>query len=348
MIRRLIMSEEINGLLGNPNISNLDKYLELRQVALLGKGPNTSRLINFDTQDEELNALLVLLEIELILEAGDMQGYELEVLFKMVQQSTAFPKGLMNFENDVTKVYLRVKYNDLYNDYQYLFSGSVETYKFMELVNKKLTTLSNIPDSDDDNLTNLVAELNVKVIEYCLLAGADFRKKNILKFIDGSLGISEPLPASDVSVRVNEKLNGTAREVFKLISNERFVLYVQYEMFVNQADLPILKRIAITNLLLLVCNFLENNIALLPKYYTNIHLNKIVRLFMIPMELDVESIVAQMIVDGKLPLGTCIDQMNETIIFGDYPSDYDSFDTHIKGVCDMVENISSMINNTNI
>ena len=348
----IMLSNEVTETLNNRSIPNIDKYLYLRQIIYKNTESEANQLVDnlpLDSEDDELAALMILLKIEFILEFRELDIYEVDSLNKMVLLSSAFPKGPFNVQNNPTRQYIRVKYNDLYNDFQYLFNPTVTIFRFMELVNKKLTTLSNIPDTEDDNVIDLAVDLYLKVVDYCLLAGSDFRKKNILKFLDETLGISQATSVdSTIANRFNKKVDDSIRGIFTLLNEEKFILFTQYETFWTNSKAPIVKKIAKTNSSLLVSNFLENNISLLPKYYMNIHLDKITQLFIIPTDLDIEGLVSQMIINGKLPPGTCIDQMEQTIIFGEFQPEYKNFDTHVQEVSEMVDEIANLIHNTNI
>lgn len=347
-----MIPNEVAITLNSHSISNIQKYLFLRQRIYQSIESEANQLIDdlpLDNEDEELSTLMILLKIEFILEFREIGVYEIETLCKMIQLSGAFPKGPFNVQNNPTRQYIRVKYNDLYNDFQYLFNPTVTIFRFMELVNKKLTTLSSIPDTEDDNVIDLAVELYLKVVDYCLLAGSDFRKKNILKFLDETLGISKATKVdSTIAIKFNKKVEESVRGLFTILNEEKFILFKQYETFLTNSKAPIVKRIANTNSSLLISNFLENNISLLPKYYMNIHLDKITQLFVIPTNLDIEALVSQMIINGKLPPGTCIDQMEQTVMFGEFQPDYNKFDSHVQEVSEMVDQIAALIHNTNI
>lgn len=346
-------SNECIRLLKDASVANIDKYLQLKRIFYENDETTANTFLDnlpLENDDEELDTLMIILKIELIVELREIDVNEIEFLLKKIQMSSAFPAGHFNIQNNTpTRQYIWVKYSDLYNDFQYLFNPNVTIFKFMELVNKKLTTLSSIPETDNDSVIDLAVELYLKVVEYCLLAGSDFRKKNILKFLDETLGISNPTSCStEISQRFNIALNESVRNTFTLINSEKFILFTQFEDFIKNSRAPITRRIARTNSSLLVSNFLENNISLLPKYYMNIHLDKITQLFIIPTKLDIEELVSQMIIDGKLPLGTCIDQIEQTIMFGEFTSEYNSFDTHVQDVSEMVDKIANLIQDTNI
>ncbi|CUM47132.1 unnamed protein product [Debaryomyces fabryi] len=351
-IKLIMISNEVADTLNSHLMSSIEKYLYLKQKIYQNIESEANQIIDnlpLDSDNEELSALMILLKIEFILEFREIGIYEIESLNKMIQLSGAFPKGPFNVQNNPTRQYIRVKYNDLYNDFQYLFNPTITIFRFMELVNKKLTTLSNIPDTEDDNVIDLAVDLYLKVVDYCLLAGSDFRKKNILKFLDETLSISQVTKVdSTIANKFNKKVEESVRGLFTLLNEEKFILFKQYEAFLANSKAPIVKRIAKTNSSLLISNFLENNISLLPKYYMNIHLDKITQLFIIPTNLDIEALVSQMIISGKLPPGTCIDQMEQTLIFGEFQPDYSIFDSHVQEVSEMVDQIANLIHNTNL
>lgn len=213
-----------------------------------------------------------------------------------------------------------IKYHDLVTDYQYLFQS--RSFNAMDLVQKKLNLLSSI-----EAATPLFENILEKTVFLFLVAGADYRRQNVLDTLASKQLIAACRCQSlrhllELSLRNSilprDFVTGLAEE----LSSNIFVKYV-----LNEYRHTIQLRID------------EANISMLPKFYSSITYLRIQLLLQFPG--DVENLVFEMVSLKKLPEGTKIDQVRQLVVFPLEPLLYDILNTHTKKVLSVVDELSS-------
>lgn len=341
--------EDINNIVDSTDLLESQKFYSLVQVTSdvnFPKEKYESGDIGFSQEDQDLKSLIALCKIEILLREAKVSSDEIQPLFNSIQLEVG-SKGRASLQNSPTKIYLRIKSNDLLGDYRWISGKESSNFKLMELVNKKLNLISAIPDSEDAILVSLSVDLYVKVLEYCLLAGADFRKHNLLKFLDSTLEIFSQRKSSFLTWAIHAKLSQETRDLVAMMLRGRIISYGLYKKFLESSREPVIRFLWKAENPMLACNFMEYNVLLLPKYYQAIQMRKILMLFPIPFKVNVEEIVSLMILESKLPLNSCIDQLRGILFLGNKTSDDERLDIHIRHVCELVDQIANTITSEN-
>ncbi|KAL7665562.1 PCI domain-containing protein [[Candida] zeylanoides] len=319
-------------------LSDREKMAQIRVLATAEpEGVRDQIIVDPSTP---LGLWLGLLKIEL--HDNTVRSNALDTVYTQVQRG--IPRGLSGFTNDPTMVYNKVKFEDLSSDYHFHLSSHSgatpsESKKLMDLVNKKLLLVSNVPESvysTSDECVNLVVSIYLKVLHYLLLAGCEYLKKNLLNHLDKTLSITGA-SAHPVATRFNAALSSSTRDYFVATVAHKLIAWTQFErFFISQPLLP--RAVAVQN-------HLENNIYSLSRYYDNIMLTKVEELTSVrsaatfaARPIVIENLIASMISFNKMPPGTQLDQLDSVVYFG-APEPKDS----VTDLCELVEVISEMI-----
>ncbi|CAH2355955.1 hypothetical protein CLIB1423_40S00232 [[Candida] railenensis] len=365
----------ISKVLSSPTLSDNEVILEIERIASSGADLRAisdqivipSLEINAETP--ALTLKLALLKIELNCFA---RSKWIESLFSQISKAV-LPRGLSAFtSSDTAVLYIKIKYEDLYSDYQFLavkdadsiaadlaaggsenISSQASHPKFMDLINKKLTLLNNIPErtySTKGSICLLVASIYRKVIDLLLLTGNDFLKRNLLHHLNEKLritGNSNSLAAgSPNSSALIENFNGIFTPLscsfFKTTIEGRLVAFNQFHQFVTSYDSGLyVRQIASLFLSALLENHYENNVYNLSKYYDNISLHKIGNLLQPSSghsDFNFEELISKMISNDKLPPGTTLDQLEQTLHFPVQESYH-----RMQDICDIIEEVTNLI-----
>lgn len=197
--------------------------------------------------------------------------------------------------NDVTlNEFLKLKYQDIHSDY--LLLNLINQNKIIELINKKLTLVSSSPE-------NMKADLVKKIIELLIVLNYDFRKPEILKFID-KLKQSVGIEFQD--------------DLFSKLLNNELIHINEFECFLESVQTKWILKLPKSKL---IENLIQTNLSTLPLVYKSIKLQNINRLFGI--EVD-ESSISKMISDDNL--NGKINQLNQCLVFDDFQPENNIFD----------------------
>lgn len=342
-------------LLSNDSIPNIDKLIELQHlVGVLPYYVEPEKLVDrlpFDKykDDREISSMLRFAQIQLHLCFREKEFHHdrIEEAFKCVQLDK-------RPQPDNSDLYLRIKYTDLLTDYQYLFAPTVTDVQFVELINKKLLLVNSLPETyAKSSIRWLTREVEFKVLFFVLLNGSDFRKKNILAYLaESNLFTMSEISGPDIEL-IYKKFHDHSsilKEYFDLTLAGKFIPYEKFdELLAFFTELPLLHQLITLKKDMLVENYLENNIALLPRFYESIYIDKIRTRFVDIGRDRLEDLLHRMIVKEKLPPGTAIDQLEGLVVFGTdaEDADYDKFNEHVKDVSELVSKIETMVSGSN-
>lgn len=273
--------------------------------------------------DPQWKLISRLVEAETVLANDENPDFDNHL--KAIHADSNFPKTRHN-ENQL-EWYMRILYYDLFTDYHSLFAPIVSTPKLLDLVSKKLTVITNVPDNislDPQLYHALLDPIFVKMAHYVILADGDFRRQGIIARLKELMPPVDPI---------------TSR-CLQLVGERKFVPLDLWTHAMEVFDAPITRRLIKSHRLVLRYNHIETNILCLPRYYDNITIEKLPQLFNEDIA-NLESVVNSMIVSGKLPDGTRIDQLQNIIEFRDLrPA---STNAKSARVCKMVDAITRMI-----
>lgn len=269
----------MDSILANPD--DVYKYNEIRKYL----GSDFSKLEELNHViakcSGELQLLLKLIKVELLMNYGIGEG--VDQLFNEININSY---KINDFDNK-SVVLIKLKYNDLWTDYQYLIRSLTKNYKFIDLINKKLVLVNNI---DDENLKN---ELFLKITQYLIISNYDFRKVNLFQYVK-----SLELPLDTITA-----------ELLDLNLNQKFIKLSHFKQFLDNCH-GIIKYLDYNKLIEF---HIENNISILPNYYKSISMTKLETMF--TLKLNYERIISEMIINDNLPFGTKINQTNQMVIF---------------------------------
>lgn len=328
----------IDKLLSNDHIPNVNKLIELQHTLFLmpyiGDVDEVVKGLPFEKyeQDDEKSMILKLYQLQLHLYVGgnEIDYSRVEESFKWIQNNKLHITKLSNTSDNLALLYLKIKYNDVLTDYQYLFAPTVDEYKFIDFINKKLMIINSLPDEVE--IQELVNEIKIKIIIAALLCGNDFRKRNIFNYI-----IESNFDIEKASIK----------NYFALSLSNKFIPFKLFEEFLHDVKDACVIFNRLSNKSFLINNYLENNISLLPNYYDSIYLSRINGLFHNIGLNELEDLIQQMITNNKLPPQTRIDQINGILLFNnDLNNSNKSFgmlNNHIKDVGDIINNISTSL-----
>lgn len=364
----------ISQILNSPTLLDNEKILGIEKTASNGADRRaiSDQIViptaEINSETPALTLKLALLKIELNCFA---RSKWIESLFLQILK-TVLPRGLSAFtSSNTTVLYIKIKYEDLYSDYQFLavedadsiaadppaggseeISGKASHPKFMDLINKKLTLLNNIPEdaySTKGSISSLAASIYRKVIDLLLLTGNDFLKRNLLHHLNEKLRITANFnslaagsPNSNALIEnFNSIFTPLSSSFFKKTIEGRLVAFNQFHQFVTSYDSGLYVR-QISGLFYntLMENHYENNIYNLSKYYDNISLHKI-EILLQPSDhtnFNFEELISKMILNDKLPPGTTIDQLDQTLHFPVQESYH-----RMQDICDIIEEITTLI-----
>lgn len=276
-----------------------------------------------DDAAPDKEAVLTLYQIELLVCYSAERNYAaIEQRFKLLA-----PLSMMNQLDHGTLTNLtRVKYHDLYTDYQFLFAPDVKELKLMDLVTKKLTVLALCNSSD-----TLARSIQTKIYIYYLLCGSDFRKRSVTSYL-----AEEKIPQRDYAAPIRAfqtcHASGTLipLAVYQALVSHLETTYALFHAVLGSHGSQFLET------------FLEGNLSKLGHYYLSITLARIQTLLLGDSSpIDVEDLLYRMIITKKFPEGTTIDQMSQMLRIGAQPQKYDPFNAHVKRVCDTVETLAT-------
>lgn len=299
-----------------------------RQLCLLVPFPcsdlpkYTAILQSRQSDSVEVSAVLTMTEVEILLFYGtDYPNLQ----YAEQKLKSLAPLGLKS-QSDGVNCYVKLKYHDLLTDYQF-FYGPERELRSMDLVNKKLNALTWISEFDHP----IVADLQLKILLFYLMSGADFRKRNVKQYL--------------LEEQIFQKSYGEAIDSYKEayvkrpLTNPR--LFHAFLEATSQID-GLFHFVCSKYPTQLLENFLNVNISKLPQYFTSVHVERIYQLLLEgKQEVDIEDIIYRMIVANELPNGTNIDQLQGLVRFGQATPEYNDFNSHVRSICKLVDNISS-------
>lgn len=302
-------------------LERLQSYFLSLPPSEFGTLDDTLAILTPHNASADKATVLKLFTIEALLYLGEkINPQKIDDLFKLLAGLSV--KRIEGSQSNLT----RLKYLDLLSDYQFLLSDDVRDLKLIELVSKKLNFLVSEDESEP-----LVRDIQAKVLVFYLLCGSDFRKKNVYKYLNDEDVFSRGFPLA-IQNFVSLSLSGA------LVPIDAYSQFVDHLNSLSVEFRSIYKKHS-ENFLE---NFLETNLEKLPKYYKTIKVSRIQSLLLKGNKLvDIEELICRMINSKKLPSGTKIDQLDDIVDFGDDLSKYDSFNAHIKKVCNLVESLAS-------
>lgn len=263
-----------------------------------------------------------LLRVELLLfySIGPVDHSSIQLSLKCLESLLSKPEV-----DDNSNALFKVKYHDLLTDYQFCFTDSTKRLRLVDLINKKLNFLKSICGNEP-----LVHDIQLKILLLYILSEADLRKRNIYQYLkeEGVFSRGYPVPIKEYVL-----LSTGSR----LMSISAFNNLTEHLL----AHFPFFKHLLERHHVQLLEYYLENNIQRLPRYFKSIRLVKIPLLLCYKQEeVDIEDLVFRMIVGKQLPEGTRIDQLQEMVFFGPKVEKYDSMNTRMKRVCEMVDSLA--------
>lgn len=295
---------------------------------------------------------LLLTKIELI---NHKKSIELDTLYGLIQKHIP-SGGIPAFIKDLSLLYTKIQYEDLLSDYQLLTKPDFP--KLMDLVNKKLILVNNVPDlvygsgsEGSEELLRLVVSIYMKIIDYLLLTGNDFLKLKLLHQLNEKLkitslaGVKESTAMEDgvegdkLSFKLNLELPEVTRSLFLKTIKRKLVPLDLFTQFVQCNFNPYIRNFSQGYF---IENHLENNVYVLSKYYDIVSFKKIEMLLLpVPPSCTInsmEEIISNMISSDRLPIGTKIDQFDQTLYFP-LESTYDK----TRDICEIIDEISNLI-----
>jgi hypothetical protein len=139
-------------------------------------------------------------------------------------------------------------------------------------------------------------------------------------------------------------LTPAVENAFRLVNDNRLVPIEAFNQFLALVDglyKLLFRKLDQTQLL---ANLLENNIVTLTKYYSSIQIDQIYSIFgLSPASVDVELIIATMIMKNKFQSNCKIDQINNIVIFDDGPVADPLLKDHILQVGALATHITNQI-----
>lgn len=309
-------------------LDNVGKMIELQHSLLI-----TPYLTDVDSaidkipfykyQDNEAmsNMLkLYCIQLRLFFSEERIDYDRVEADFKLVSS----PHLLLKSTNE-DELYLRIVYHDILSDYQYLMSSDTTEFKFIDVINKKLVLVNTFPSIRTEKIDWFWREIHLKMLICALLNGTDFRKKNILNHL------------SEISLEIKKPI----QTYLDLTLANKFIPYDVYEQFLYEIKAyPLFSKLIRLDNNQLRNNFLENNIAQLPMYYSSILLSRI-NSFIYDIGNEIEPLIHHMIINNKLPSQTTIDQIRGVVVFGQESPSHDKVNSHIKDVAELINDISN-------
>ena len=222
---------------------------------------------------------------------------------ELIREIVSLPISVSIDENDFNNMFIKVKYNDLNTDLQYLLND-IQYNKFTELINKKIINAKSVPTSNP-NHKELTYLLNLKILQLYLISNYDFRKVNIINYLNENLNL--------------EALDPETTGLFRSASTTPFIMYETFNRIL-QHDFQnnYFSIVQTMDKRRLSINLLENNIVKLGKYFKSINIQRIYQMFNLsPQEIDLEALLFEMILQKKLSSNTKIDQLKNLVEFGE-------------------------------
>ncbi|KAF7999376.1 hypothetical protein HF325_006052 [Metschnikowia pulcherrima] len=271
-----------------------------------------------------------LLEVELNLYFAntDIDFARIEAILK----DLSYMSTTNTLSHGALTVLMRIKYNDLLTDYHFVFSPKVKQLRLVDLVTKKIALLGMISGLESAKENLVIDNLKRKILAYYLLCESDHRKKGVSEYIK-----KDVLPDLDISQET----------LLFLANNEKLANVAAYKQLLECLTLEFyqIRPISLFREQNLLENYLDVNLSKLPRYFTTISLDRIRELLLVPENVvNIENLLYKMIISNKFPHGATIDQISGYVKFGEKPHIYNEFDTHIKKVCDTVDQISVSLN----
>ncbi|KAK6462843.1 hypothetical protein DFJ63DRAFT_336145 [Scheffersomyces coipomensis] len=284
-------------------------------------------IINSSTINDSFKIIILLFKLEYIINNQDISNSlkQIESIFTIIQSITGLKRIVnsgYNTNNNHIELYIKIKYNDLLTDYQFLIDHP-NYAKFIELINKKVLIINNIPKVVYPKLIELI---QFKIVQLYLISDYDNRKPSILSYLNDQLGGSNDQNIVDVLDFLQSD---------RIISIETYQKIVSIDCKNNYHNL-------ITNYLdssMILRNLIENNIILLPNYYNSIKLAKVYKILNIDTSINIEDIIFNMIQLKKFSAGVKIDQINELVMFNTINHQDQILNNHIQEVGTLVNNI---------
>lgn len=297
--------------------NDIDLIQNLR--ASIGRDDDIGEILESlaDIPDKSYEVLVYLIKLELILTySSDYSG--VEAILKELQAAPAYKTLSSSTWKPASykDTYMKAKYTDLTTDYQYLLVDT-DYRKFVDLINKKILIINGIVAlregvGAEGDFLELINSLYYKILQLFIISDYDFRKYNVLNFLEANF----KLDGVDADFQLT-------CDIFRLYESNKLIPIKLFQQFIHQRtfDSKFGYNLIFTRHLQpksLLHNIIENNLAELAKYYSSINISKIYKIFdLTPAIINIETILLDMIIKNKLPPKTQIDQISNTLLFGE-------------------------------
>ncbi|CUM66085.1 uncharacterized protein PRCAT00003739001 [Priceomyces carsonii] len=302
--------------IANSSLSEIGKVEHLRDLI----NEENYKEVPFDTSDE-IHIVATLFKLELLLSSNEIIPDSIDDVFSSVVAAVPFVKNKGINSEEYLKAFIKVKYHDIYGDYQLITGLYYDS--IIDCVNKKVL-LANSIQSNFDQLLN---QINLKSLELLIISGYDFRKDIVLDFLDKSVDWNG--------------VNDVTKRIYELITNKRLVSIELFDSFLKNIQFAVfIRRLNYDDL---VKNVLENNIFNLSKYYKAINISKVS--FLLNADRKIEDLIIEMIISNKLPPNSKIDQAQNLLLFGDtrINNDLNSLNNHVKEVGEIIDQVLQLV-----
>ncbi|KAK6199596.1 uncharacterized protein RJT21DRAFT_48174 [Scheffersomyces amazonensis] len=306
------------------DIGHEDKILQLGELDL------TNIEEHLSGADDLYKIILLLLKLESII-STTLDIPQIEKILGTIQSNPTL-KRITNTgysTTDTIALFIRIKYNDLLTDYQYLIDDPKYS-KFIELVNKKVLIINNIPtakSTESKLFPKLIELIQLKILQLYHISSYDLKKPSVLKYLTEDL---------------QGKLDGQLSQVVELYKLGKIIPPSIFHEILTLNYGNNYNRIVTTHLdhQKLLKNSIENNIVSLTKYYQSIRIEKMYEILKIPREIDVEEIIFNMIIHNTFPSAVKIDQIEGLVRFHDQTDESQIVNNHIQEVSKIINDIS--------
>lgn len=282
------------------NDPELEKLQQLYQVV----SPDENYQV-----EEDWSILIQIIQLEKRLMNGNVITEQSLKLLQLKIRGT-------NDSQDFFLNYIKIKFQDLYSDWQLLVNDE-KLDKIIELMNKKVLLIKN------NNFDFINQQLYYKIYYLLVISPPDFRKSHIVTFLDNCATIDFSQYSLFKLIKRNQLIS---RELYlEFLSNQLTGLYAT---LFPKFDEPLLLK-----------NLVENNLICLTRYYQSIHFDKIYQLLQISQNVDLPALITSMIIANKFPQNCKIDGLNNVVIFNDDPSARKTLNDHILQIGNLLADI---------
>ncbi|EMG46771.1 hypothetical protein SBY92_005325 [Candida maltosa Xu316] len=307
--------------------SDAIKIQELQEI-LKQLDKSTIVQLNTSTLSQSYQPVLNVLKLESLM--VNHPGEHEAIITVIDELNKGSSNGLRNTsENDFKSWFVRFKLSDLQSDYQYLFK-ELKYDNFIDLINKKMLIINQLQSQGSSQYSKVFENyIKLKILELYLISNYDFRNGNILNYLKNDTG-------SYRTDEIDKLLHEYDQSPF--ISHDLFSIIVNYD-FQNGYHQLILQNFDKSKLF---SNVLENNIIRLSNHFQSIKISTIYQLLNVSNDqIDLESVIFNMIINNKFNEPTTIDQLSQTVEFGRVPRS--NQEDHIKFFGNLVNNVYQKI-----